>query len=365
MISGEDVDRPEFEDGFGRSERPRRRRRGRITLVIIAVVLIPILVLGFIAAWFFWEINGHGHPGAVVHVQVDPGWGVPRIATELHKQHIVGSSLAFNVYARLNGDNSFQAGTYDLHTNLGVRAAVAALKAGPRINYVKLLAPPGLWLQEIAGRVGKLPNRNGQTFLAATHNNAVRSAFEPAGTTNLEGLLRPDTYKVSASQDEISILQSMVTAFDTHAQHLGLSTASVDGHGAYDIIKIASLIESEAKVPQDRPLIASVIYNRLKANMPLQIDSTVIYARGKPGDRSLSAADLTNIKSPYNTYLHTGLPPTPIGSVSDASLRAAMAPAQTDYLYYVLAGKDGHHAFSSTYEGQQQNIAAAKRLGLL
>ena len=107
-----------------------------------------------------------------------------------------------------------------------------------------------------------------------------------------------------------------------------------------------------------------MIYNRLAANMPLQIDSTVIYARGNPADRSLSLKDL-KIKSPYNTYLHTGLPPTPIGAVSDASLRAAMAPAQTTYLYYVLAGKDGHHAFASTYEEQQQNIEAARKLGLL
>ena len=108
-----------------------------------------------------------------------------------------------------------------------------------------------------------------------------------------------------------------------------------------------------------------MIYNRLAANMPLQIDSTVIYARGNPKDRSLSAADLQDVKSPYNTYLHTGLPPTPISGVSDASLQAAMHPAHTDYLYYVIAGKDGHHAFSSTYAGQQQNIENARRAGLL
>jgi UPF0755 protein len=373
MITGEDGALPEPEpqprDGYGESGGPTRprRRRGRITIVIISVVLIPLLVLGLGVAWFFWEINGHGHPGAVVSVQVDPGWGVPQIGKALNKEHIIGSSFAFNVYSRLNGDNSFQAGTYELHTNLGVRDAVKALKAGPKIDYVKLPVPPGLWIQEIAARVGKLPERTAQTFLAGTRNNAVRSSFEPAGVNNLEGLLRPDTYKVSASQDELGILQAMVTEFDKNAQKLGLSTASVDGHGAYDIIKIASLIESEAKVPQDRPLIASVIYNRLRANppMPLQIDSTVIYARGKPADRSLSTHDLQDIKSPYNTYLPTGLPPTPIGGISDASLRAAMAPAQTDYLYYVLAGKDGHHAFSSTFEGQQQNIAEAERLGLL
>ena len=172
--------------------------------------------------------------------------------------------------------------------------------------------------------------------------------------------MRPDTYQVSSSQDEIGILQAMVTEFDTNAKKLGLA-AEVDGHSAYDIIKVASLIESEAKVPQDRPLIASVIYNRLAANMPLQIDSTVIYARGDPANGHLEA-DLDR-RGRTTRACTTGLPPTPIGAVSDASLRAALAPAQTPYLYYVLAGKDGHHAFSIDLEEQQER-RGARRLGL-
>ena len=156
----------------------------------------------------------------------------------------------------------------------------------------------------------------------------------------------------------------MVTAFDTHAAKLGLTNASVHGLTPYQIIIVASMVEAEAKVPQDRPLIASVIYNRLAQHMKLQIDSTVIYARGNPADRHLSPADL-QLKSPYNTYVADGLPPAPIGAVSDASLRAALAPADTDYLYYVLAGKDGHHAFSSTYQQWQQGVAAARAQGLL
>ncbi len=341
------------------------RRRGRITVVIIVVVLVPLLVLGSAVGWFFWELNGHGQPGKVVHVNLERGWGVPRIAEQLQDDGVIGSALAFNVYTRLHGDSSFQAGTYYLHTNIGVKDAVEELKKGPRIDYVILRVPPGLWVQQIAERVGRLAGRRSEPFVQDTHNNAVRSVFEPDGVNNLEGLTRPDTYKIANSQDEISILQTMVTAFDTHAKKLGVDTADVEGHTAYDIIKIASLIESEAKVPQDRPLIASVIYNRLRANMALQIDSTVIYARGKYKDRTLTPADLQGTKSPYNTYLHPGLPPTPIGSVSDASLEAALHPAQTTYLYYVLAGKDGHHAFASTYEEQQRNIEAAKQAGVL
>ena len=106
--------------------------------------------------------------------------------------------------------------------------------------------------------------------------------FEPQGVSNLEGLLRPDTYKISESEDEIGILQTMVTAFDSHAAKLGLTNASVHGLTPYQIIIVASMVEAEAKVPQDRPLIASVIYNRLAQHMKLQIDSTVIYALGQP-----------------------------------------------------------------------------------
>ncbi len=344
--------------------RPRRPRRARVTTVLVLLVAIPVLVLGSGVAWFWWQLDGHGGPGRVVQVRLDPGWGVPRIARELQHDHIIGSAFVFNVYARLNGDNSFQAGTYELHQNIGVRGAVRALKAGPKIDYVPLLVPPGLQLSQIAARVGKLPGRNAQTFLDAARNNAVRSVFEPAGTANLEGLLWPDTFKVSASQDEISILQTMVTEFDRKAAALGLTNANVHGLDPYHIVIVASLIQAEAKVAVDRPLIASVIYNRLAANMPLQVDSTVLYARGNPANRHLSAHDL-QLPSPYNTYLHTGLPPTPIGSVSADSVRAALAPASTTYLYYVLAGKDGHHAFASTYAEQLQNIAAAKRAGLL
>ena len=336
-----------------------------MTIVIVALIMVPLIVFASGVAWFLYELGGKP-TGAKVEVHLQRGWGVPRIADELARDHVVRSSLVFNIYARFNGDNSFQAGTYDLRENLGAKGAVKALKKGPRIDYVVLTVPPGLWIKQIASRVAALGGgRSAQTFLDGSRNNAVRSVFEPAGVSNLEGLLRPDTYKISESQDEIAVLQTMVTAFDAHAAKLGLNNASVRGYGPYQIIIVASMIEAEAKVPQDRPLIASVIYNRLAAKMPLQIDSTVLYARGDPKNRHLSTKDL-NINSPYNTYLpNSGLPPTPIGSVSDASLVAAMVPADTTYLYYVLAGKDGHHAFSSTADQFQKDVDAARAQGLL
>jgi UPF0755 protein len=339
--------------------------RGRRTaIVIIALVVVPLVVLASGAVWFWWQLDPPGGSGAKVEVQIEQGWGVPRIGNELSKRGIIGSPLVFSVYARLNGDNRFEAGTYEMKKHMGVRPAVNALKAGPRIDYTKLTIPPGLWLKEIAQRVGKLPGGNAQDFIEYSSNNAVRSAFEPETVHNLEGLLWPDTYKVAAEEDSIDVLKTMAQTFDKKAEALGLANANVQGFGAYDIIKVASLIEAEAKTPGDRPLIASVIYNRLRQNMPLQVDAELIYARGNPNNRKLSDAD-KQINSPYNSYTHTGLPPTPIAAVSEASLRAAMNPASTDYLYYVVIDKKGNHAFARTYQEHQHNIEIARQNGAL
>jgi UPF0755 protein len=245
---------------------------------------------------------------------------------------------------------------------MGVNSAVKVMKAGPHIAYVKLTIPPGFWLKQISSRVGHLPGLSVDPFVQATQNNAVRSAFEPAGINNLEGLLWPDTYNISADEDEIQVLSTLATEFDKRAVGMGLSNANVQGHSAYDIIKVASLVEAEAKIDADRPLIASVIYNRLARGMPLQIDATLIYARGDPKNRSLSNADKA-IVSPYNTYAHTGLPPTPIAAVSAASLKAALAPATSPYLYYVVIDKKGNTAFATTLEQQNANIAIAHNNG--
>ncbi len=334
----------------GRPRRPRRSgtsRSRRTAIVVIALVVVPMVILASGALWFWWQLDPPGNPGAKVELEIQRGWGVPRIGDELNHAGVIGSPLVFSIYARLNGDSTFEAGSYELRKHMGVRAAVNTLKAGPRLDYTKVTIPPGLWVKEIAQRIGKLPGLTPKAFLDATTNNAVRSAFEPEGVNNLEGLLWPDTYKLSADEDEIQALKTMSETFEQKAFVLGLPNANVNGYGPYDIIKVASLVEAEAKTAADRPLIASVIYNRLKDNMPLQIDATLIYARGDPSNRKLSDAD-KGIDSPYNTYTHNGLPPTPIAGVSEASLRAALAPAQTNFLYYVVKDKQGDHAFAAT-----------------
>jgi UPF0755 protein len=332
--------------------------------VLTALVIVPFVLLVIGVGWFWWQISPPGGSGSKVEVQIARGCGIPCIGDELSHRGVIGPSWVFTVYARLHGDSNFKAGTYELEKNMGIDSAVKALKKGPHIAYVRLTIPPGFWLSQIAARVGKLPGLNQENFVEATRNNAVRSAFEPDGVNNLEGLLAPDTYNISAEEDEILVLSTLVQQFDKRALQLGLANANVQGHDPYDIVKVASLIEAEAKFDSDRPLIASVIYNRLARGMPLQIDATLIYARGNRADRSLSEKD-KQIDSPYNTYLHTGLPPTPIAAVSAASLQAALNPADTSYLYYVVVDKQGHTAFASTLEQQNQNIAIARRNGVL
>jgi UPF0755 protein len=341
-------------------------RRQRTAAVIIALVVVPLVIVASGAIWFWWQLDPPGGAGAKIEVQIPRGCGVPCIGDELSSKGVISSAFVFSVYSRLNGDSKYEAGTYELRKHMGVRKAVKTLAAGPRIDYTKLTVPPGLWLKEIAARVAALGGRTQDAFMAAAQNNAVRSEFEPAGVHNLEGLLWPDTYKISASEDEIDVLRTMKTTFEERATALGLAGATVQGHDAYDIIKIASLVEAEAKVPEDRPLIASVIYNRLAHNPPmmLQIDATLIYARGNPKKRTLTNAD-KQIDSLYNTYTHFGLPPTPIAAVSAASLEAALHPAQTNYLYYVVGFKNGKHLFAATLPEHQHNIEIARQNGVL
>ena len=337
--------------------------RGRRTaLVLLVLVVLPLCVAATGVVWFWWQLDPPGSAGGKVEVQIAYGCGIPCIGEELSHRGVIGPPWVFNVFARLNGDSNFKAGTYELRKNMGVSSAVKTLKAGPRVAYVRLTIPPGFWLKQISARVGKLPGLNVDSFVEATQNNAVRSAFEPQGVNNLEGLLWPDTYNISANEDEILVLSTLAQTFDKKALLLGLGNANVQGHTSYDIVKVASLVEAEAKIDADRPLIASVIYNRLARGMPLQIDATLIYARGDPRNRKLSDKDKL-INSPYNTYAHTGLPPTPIAAVSAASLKAALAPASSPYLYYVVIDKAGHTAFATTPAEQDANIALAKKNG--
>ena len=328
----------------------------------LAVVVVVALGGGF---WLYRQVNPGGGPGAKVAVDIEPGTSVAGISADLKAKGVVSSARIFRIYLKLKGGaDTVQAGEYDLRKNLSMGAARAALERGPSIRFQKLTIPEGLTLDQIGDRVGALPGRNKATFLAAARSGTVRSKWQPPSSTSLEGLLFPDTYLITDKEDDTAVLRRLVARFDQVADEIGLGAAAPPtGLGPYQLIVGASLVESEAKVPEDRPLIASVISNRLQKGMKLQIDATVLYALGGHKDRVLNR-DL-EVDSPYNTYRVNGLPPTPISAPGRASLLAMLHPADTTFLYYVLSDKNGKHAFATTPSEFEALKAEAQRKGLL
>jgi UPF0755 protein len=350
--------------GPGDTEQGRHRRRRRRTFIALGIVLLPIILVLGAGGWFLYELNPPGGTGKRVTVDIPRRTGNAAIGDLLENKGVIGSSQAFQIYVGVTRAGPFNPGHYAMRENLGVRDAVGVLKSGPAKGpQFKLVLPPGLTLAEIADRVGMLQGHNRDTFLQVAQSGVVRSRYQPADVTSLEGLVYPDTYFVSKGETDQQILTRLVSAFDQRADEIGLSGPNAGGLTPYQTVVAASLIEREAKLDEDRPLISAVIHNRLVAGKPLQIDATVCFAKGGC-NASPTAADLA-LDSPYNTYKIAGLPPTPISTVSVKSLQAAQNPASVPYLYYVLSDKNGKHKFATTQEEQDRNVEEARQKGLL
>ena len=350
--------------GPGDTEQGRHRRRRRRTFIALGIVLLPIILVLGAGGWFLYELNPPGGTGKRVTVDIPRRTGNAAIGDLLENKGVIGSSQAFQIYVGVTRAGPFNPGHYAMRENLGVRDAVGVLKSGPAKGpQFKLVLPPGLTLAEIADRVGMLQGHNRDTFLQVAQSGVVRSRYQPADVTSLEGLVYPDTYFVSKGETDQQILTRLVSAFDQRADEIGLSGPNAGGLTPYQTVVAASLIEREAKLDEDRPLISAVIHNRLVAGKPLQIDATVCFAKGGC-NASPTAADLA-LDSPYNTYKIAGIPPTPISTVSVKSLQAAQNPASVSYLYYVLSDKNGKHKFATTQEEQDRNVEEARQKGLL
>jgi UPF0755 protein len=345
----------------GRAERRRHRRR---SLIVLAIVLVPVVLFAVAVGWFLWELNPPGSPGEKVVVTIAEGTGTGEIGALLEDEGVIGSSRAYDLYTTLTRAGPFDPGVYTFRESLGVRDAVNVLKAGPPKGAdLVLTIPPGLTVSQIAERVGKLPGHDANAFLLLAQSGQIRSRYQPAGVSSLEGMLEPDTYFLNADDTDADILHRLVDTFDARADAVGLGNPNAAGLDPYQTIVAASLIEREAGLDEDRPLISAVLRNRLRDGMRLQIDATVCYAMGGCPN-GISGTDL-ELDSPYNTYKVQGLPPTPISGVTTKSLQAAQNPADAPYLYYVLGDANGKHAFATTYEEHLANIEAAREKGLL
>jgi UPF0755 protein len=362
---------PSWDEDDGWDDTPNRHQRrsrgdghwGRRLLVAAGVLLLILIAAAVgVGVWVNGHLNGAG--GEPVAVSIPSEAGHATVASALTRAGVVSDSWLFKHYLDYRGIAPASGGQYTFHRGEGYRAALHDLGNGPKIVQVRLTIPEGFDLAQIAAAVGKLPGLSAQRFLAVANSGEIRSRYEPAGVNSLQGLVFPDTYFIDVGESEQQILQTMVDRFDQIADGINLASSNTAiGLTPYQTIVVASMIEKEAKVPQDRGKIGRVVLNRLAAHMRLQIDATVDYAEGVHKAKLLDS-DL-QVDSPYNTYKIFGLPPGPIASPGQASLQAALNPTPGTWLYYVLINPDGEHAFATTPQEFDQLLARARAQGLI
>jgi len=326
--------------------------RQHIKLMALCIVcLIAVSMFGFSLP----VSDGADNQSVVV---IKPGMSTQAIGGLLQEQGLITSTLFFRIVVRVEGlDNSLQAGEYNFKKEMPVRQIVAMLADGDT-TYKQFTIPEGFTVNQIAALLESKKVASADKFKALATNYVPYDYVtpEPQADYRVEGYLFPDTYRVAAGTSEERLMQMMASHFNEKFTPQMRQRANGLGLSIQEVIVLASLVEREAKLPQDRPVIAAVFLKRLNLGMPLQSCATIQYILGEPKPE-LTVAD-TEIASPYNTYQHTGLPPGPIANPGLASITAVLYPAQTDYLYFV-ASKDGSHHFSRTY---QEHLAAIKML---
>lgn len=327
---------------------PEARKGGgrRWLKVVLGLVLAVLLMLALVGVWVQGQIDP-GNPGEQVAVVIPRGATTAQIAAILDEQGVISNASLFKFYVRLKGEGPFQAGNYQLRENDSFDDVLAVLGKGAKAESDRITIPEGLTLVEIADRVGKLEGRSADKFLQLARSGQVASPFSPPGSTNLEGLLYPSTYELKKGEDELAILQRMVDAFAVAGQQVGLQDSQAKvGLTPYQVVIVASMIEREARIPDERGMVARVVYNRLEKGIKLGIDATIRYGVNRP-TQPLRRSDL-DTDGPYNTRTRAGLPPTPIAAPGEATLRAALNPTPGPWIFYVLADESGRHTFATT-----------------
>ncbi len=319
------------------------------------------MIVFLLAVYFSLPAAG---PGAdLIPVRVVTGSGTRTIGRELERLHVIRSAECFVVWARLLGaEGRLQAGVYALSPSLPPPIVVLHLKQGQGAQQ-GVTIPEGFDLAQIAAALTDAGLADGAAFLTlAGDPQAVLADMDlsfPVPGASLEGYLFPDTYRIAPGTATRTILRTMVARFQQVLAPMIEATPLPAGFDVHALVTLASLVEKEAKVAEERPLIAAVFLKRLELGMPLQSDPSVKYVLPHP-PLHLSLEDIA-VDSPYNTYKYPGLPPGPIASPGRDAIAAVLAPARTDYLYFVARG-DGTHIFSRNY---QEHLAARRQVELL
>src|SRR5713226_4160035 len=325
----------------------------------LAVILLLGLVLA--AAWVAYAlyVPYQGFPQEGVFVDVPRGASGRAIARLLAERGVVKSRLAFEALCRWRAGRTLQAGEYFFNRPVTAFEVFDAIAAG-RVYEISVTVPEGFTMFAIAELLERQGLTDRHAFLDAARDPSPIRDLAPR-VPSLEGFLFPATYHFPRHRTPRELAAAMVGRFRDAWQALPGADASRAAASVDAVVTLASLVERETSVPAERPVIAGVFTNRLRLGLALQCDPTVIYALELAGNYngSLASRDLS-FESPYNTYRHPGLPPGPIASPGEASLRAALAPPQVEYLYFVADGHGGH-VFGKTLEEHNRNVARYRR----
>jgi UPF0755 protein len=349
-------DDPEHSPGQGSSMPSRSGTHSGRTRSGAAVLFVFILIaagVGVAAVRYYNWCKGASGARLPVTYSVKEGAPGDEVVDDLHDAGVLrcGGVVGHGLLTKTGRSEQIRAGTYDLTTNMTLDEVLLILTKVPKaVPTLRLTIPEGYRLTQIADRVKEDLHISGKKLLQRAEGGGYSlPPYLPGGTSTVEGFLFPKTYEfIKGKVTPGDVVERLLQQFDEEVAKLPWENAKRLGVTRYEVVIIASMIEEEAKIPEDRAKIAAVIYNRLDAGMELGIDATLLYDDPTPGDGTLSESDLAT-NTPYNTRLRAGLPPTPISSPGMASLEAALEPAHVDYLYYVLCGADGHHEFTVGY----------------
>ncbi len=344
----------------------RKNRGTLLSLVVLLMVLMAsFFFLNKTINWAKELLDPPGERGAAVSLTLPPGATTSGISGTLADLDIIPNASAYEWYIRLKGGPEFQAGSYTFHTNSSISQALEVLSSGPNTPeqavQLRLTIPEGFTVSRMIDLINNTP---GLAFSGFDFENELRVGYNSSGVLSnqamvatgviepYEGLLFPDTYFLT---EESSAEDLVVQMMDLQFGILKVQNQDIErvGLSAYEVLTIASLIEREARIPEERGKVSRVIHNRVASNWFLGIDATIVYATG---NNNLSAADL-RVDSPYNSRLVRGLPPGPISSPGRAALEAAIEPASGLWLYYVLVSEDGRHSFSTNNQDFQRDKA--------
>jgi UPF0755 protein len=284
--------------------------------------------------------------GPAVTVVIPKGDDASAIAEVLQDRGVIDDAGRFGDYvnAQTEGSN-FQAGTYTFRAGTGYDAIIAKLNAGPTAGASRLVVPEGYRITQIESAVA------GLGISRSAYAKAASAAVPPVGLghhVNMEGFMFPATYEIRPHESAATLVSQQLAAFRNAFSQVDMSYARSKNLTRYDVLRIASMIEREARVPGDRAKVSAVIYNRLHQGMALGIDATILYHLGS-WTATIHQSDLDD-PEPYNTRKHDGLPPTPICNPGLAALQAAAHPAHTDYLYYVAVPGKSAQYFTNNYQ---------------